>query len=232
MLSVFLLAAGYLKAEPRAGSAKVFALMAVFIISYLLNGMAGQHIDPQFQLDLSSWQLIIQIGMDAIPGLFMIYCFLIFQEQQNFEEGEADHGPMDLDYALGFQISCGAFSFAEMGRSGPGFTYECILGVSGTLKCLGDYEKRIIRDTYQIAKLSVAPSIYGENRMQWDASRDVVVLADEERFYQEISLEVSKKQKRVACLVFFENEARMKSYATYLTSNNIQATNQARQRRP
>ena len=84
MLSVLLLAAGYLKAEPRAGSARIFTLMAVFVIFYLLNGMAGQHIDPQFQLDLSSWQLIIQIGMDAIPGLFMIYCFLIFQEQQNF----------------------------------------------------------------------------------------------------------------------------------------------------
>jgi AraC-like DNA-binding protein len=84
MLSVFLLAAGYLKAEPRAGSAKVFALMAVFIISYLLNGMAGQHIEPQFQLDLSPWQLIIVIGMNTIPGLFMIYCFLIFQEQQKF----------------------------------------------------------------------------------------------------------------------------------------------------
>ncbi len=84
MLSVLLLAAGYLKAEPRAGSARVFALMAVFIAFYLLNGMAGQHIDPQFQLDLSRWQLIIQIGMNTIPGLFMIYCFLIFQEQQKF----------------------------------------------------------------------------------------------------------------------------------------------------
>jgi tetratricopeptide (TPR) repeat protein len=190
--------------------------------------------DDRDALCRSSTEALWKIGYeDKAQGTFDTRMFfgyetvaLYFQEQQNFEEGEADHGPMDLDYALGFQISCGAFSFAEMGRSGPGFTYECILGVSGTLKCLGDYEKRIIRDTYQIAKLSVAPSIYGENRMQWDASRDVVVLADEERFYQEISLEVSKKQKRVACLVFFENEARMKSYATYLTSNNIQATNQ------
>ena len=84
MLSVLLLAAGFLKAEPRAGSARVFALMAVFIIFYLLNGMAGQHIDPQFRLDLSRWQLIIEIGMNTIPGLFMIYCFLVFQEQQKF----------------------------------------------------------------------------------------------------------------------------------------------------
>lgn len=84
MLSVLLLAAGYLKAEPHAGSARVFALMAVFISFYLLNGMAGQHIDPQFQLDLSRWQFLIQVGMNTIPGLFMIYCFLIFQEQQKF----------------------------------------------------------------------------------------------------------------------------------------------------
>lgn len=84
MLSVLLLAAGYLKADPRAASARIFALMAVFISFYLLNGMAGQHIDPQFQLDLSRWALLIQIGMNTIPGLFMIYCFLIFQEQQKF----------------------------------------------------------------------------------------------------------------------------------------------------
>ena len=82
ILVVFLLAAGYLKAAPRAGSARVFALLAVFVIFYLLNGMAGQHIDPQFQLDLSRWQLFLEIGMDSVPGLFMIYCFLIFQEQQ------------------------------------------------------------------------------------------------------------------------------------------------------
>lgn len=82
ILVVFLLAAGYLKAAPRAGSTKVFALLAAFVIFYLLNGMAGPHIDPQFQLDLSRWQLILAIGMDAVPGLFMIYCFLIFQEQQ------------------------------------------------------------------------------------------------------------------------------------------------------
>lgn len=84
MLSVLLLAAGYLKAEPRAGSGRVFALMAIFVAFYLLNGMGGQHIEPQFQLDLSRWQLIIQIGVNTIPGLFMVYCFLIFQEQQKF----------------------------------------------------------------------------------------------------------------------------------------------------
>lgn len=82
ILSVLLLAAGYLKTDPRAKSARVFAIMAVFIVFYLLNGMSGEHIESQFRLDISSWQLLRQVGVNAIPGLFMIYCFLIFQEQQ------------------------------------------------------------------------------------------------------------------------------------------------------
>lgn len=84
MLCILLFAAGNLKAAPRTGSARTFALIAVFICFYFLNGMSGQHIDPQFRLDISRWNLLIQVGMDSIPGLFMIYCFLIFQEQQKF----------------------------------------------------------------------------------------------------------------------------------------------------
>jgi AraC-like DNA-binding protein len=84
ILSVLLLAAGYLKTEPRAASARVFALMAVFVVFYLLGGMDGDNIDPNFRLDLSSIDLILTTGANAICGLFMIYCFLIFQEQARF----------------------------------------------------------------------------------------------------------------------------------------------------
>ena len=37
ILSVLLLAAGYLKTDPRASSAQVFALMALMIVLYLLG---------------------------------------------------------------------------------------------------------------------------------------------------------------------------------------------------
>lgn len=96
ILAVFLLSLGYLKADPKANSAKIFAVMAVFIIFYLLNGMAGGHINPQFRLDLSAWNLPLQIGMNSITGLFMIYCFFVFQEQQKF--------PITLLAAFGFQV--------------------------------------------------------------------------------------------------------------------------------
>ena len=84
ILSVLLLAAGYLKTDPRAVSARVFAFMALMVVLYLLNGMTAAHVDPQFHVDLSSWELVIEVGTSTICGLFMIYCFLIFQEQQKF----------------------------------------------------------------------------------------------------------------------------------------------------
>ena len=42
------------------------------------------HIDSQFRLNLESWQVLINLGVSAIPGLFMVYCFLIFQEGEKF----------------------------------------------------------------------------------------------------------------------------------------------------
>ena len=84
IVSVLLLAAGFLKADPNSSSARVFALMIVFVVFYLLNGMSGPNIAPEFRLDLSSWALVIQVGVSAVSGLFMLYCFLVFQEQQRF----------------------------------------------------------------------------------------------------------------------------------------------------
>lgn len=97
IFSVLLLAAGYLKADPKGSSARVFAVMAVFVVFYLLNGMTGQHIDPQFRIDLSGIQLLISAGTSAISGLFMLYCFLVFQEQQKF--------PLAAAVAFGIQVS-------------------------------------------------------------------------------------------------------------------------------
>lgn len=96
ILSVLLLATGYLKTEPEAASARVSALLAIFIVFYLVDGMGGPNIDPAFRLDLSDWQLLLNTGNSLICGLFMIYCFLIFQEQSRF--------PYPLAAAFGVQV--------------------------------------------------------------------------------------------------------------------------------
>ncbi len=97
IMAVLLLAAGYLKTDPRAASARVFGVMAVFVVFYLLNGMNGPNIEPAFRVDLSSLNLVISTGTNAICGLFMIYCFLVFQEHERF--------PVSLAAAFALQVS-------------------------------------------------------------------------------------------------------------------------------
>ena len=96
-MSVLLLAAGYLKSDHKSPSARVFAIIAVFVVFYLLSGMTGQNIDSSFRIDLSPISLLISLGTSAISGLFMIYCFLVFQEQHRF--------PVTLAVALGLQVA-------------------------------------------------------------------------------------------------------------------------------
>ena len=84
ILSVLLLATGYYKTDPSSTSSKIFAALSVFVVFYLLGGMDANHINSQFRLNLDPWRVLINLGVSAIPGLFMVYCFLIFQEGENF----------------------------------------------------------------------------------------------------------------------------------------------------
>ncbi|MBT8145983.1 MAG: helix-turn-helix domain-containing protein [Gammaproteobacteria bacterium] len=84
MMSLTLLAIGYLKAQPQAASARVFALTALFAILYIVDGMSEAHVDSMFYINLARWELLIHTAVPAIPGLFMIYSFLEFQEQKRF----------------------------------------------------------------------------------------------------------------------------------------------------
>jgi len=84
IVSVLLLATGFLKADPGSPSARVFSLMIIFVVFYLLEGMAGPNIAPEFRLDLGNWMLLVQVGVSSVSGLFMLYCFLVFQEKQKF----------------------------------------------------------------------------------------------------------------------------------------------------
>lgn len=84
IMSLILLAIGYLKAQPQAASARVFALTAFFAVLYIVDGMSEAHVDSMFKLNLARWELLIHTAVPAIPGLFMIYSFLEFQEHRRF----------------------------------------------------------------------------------------------------------------------------------------------------
>ena len=96
IFSVLLLATVYLKTDPSSNSSKIFGTISVFVVCHLLLGMSADHIDPQFRLNLTSRQPFINGAVSAISGLFMIYCFLIFQEGEKF--------PLPVGMAFAFQV--------------------------------------------------------------------------------------------------------------------------------
>jgi len=63
-----------------------------------------------------------------------------------------------LESIISFPISCGSFSYAEIPKR-----YDCIMGVSGTLKQLGEEQLKILSEIYQIRKFTFMPSTYGRS---------------------------------------------------------------------
>ncbi|MCB1670427.1 MAG: helix-turn-helix domain-containing protein [Gammaproteobacteria bacterium] len=125
--SLLLLAIGYLKAEPRAASARIFALLAGFAVLYVIDGMSAPHIDPTFRIDLSRWDLLIHTAIAAIPGLFMIYSYLVFQERRHF--------PLILGILFAIQIVLEA-TLSLIGSSGAGLALDLLATVLDIMQLL------------------------------------------------------------------------------------------------
>ena len=111
---------------------------------------------------------------------------------------------------LGLTINCGQFSYAEIPKE-----YQCILGVTGTLETLCDFEKKVKDETYKITQETFAPSIYGDSRLTFQQVEDVMVMSDLTNYHMQLIDTITKKQKAMQpVLVFFESELQLDAFAT------------------
>lgn len=112
---------------------------------------------------------------------------------------------------LTMQVSCGQFSYCNIKPA-------CILGVSGTLDVLTEYENEVM-SRFDIIKFSAAPSVYGKKSLTFDHAGSGILIADtvEDYFKQitdvinQVSRTPEKKKKR-SIIVFFESYERLKEY--------------------
>ena len=79
-MSVLMLAFGYLRSEPHDASARLFFVIALGIVCYLINGMSMAHVESALRIDVSGLGAVLSLGTNAIPGLFMLYCHRVFQD--------------------------------------------------------------------------------------------------------------------------------------------------------
>ena len=116
---------------------------------------------------------------------------------------EINQHSLDQATSVGLELRCGQFSYAEIPKS-----YKHILGVTGTLSALGTFEKKIIKDEYNIKKSTVMPSLYGKRDVNF--FQGVQCEEQKDEYYQRILQEIlSCRNSSRAVLVFFENEERL-----------------------
>lgn len=83
IVSVLLLAIAYARTNIRERSARLFLLLGLGVICYLIRGMSMSYVDPDFRLTPGAWGVLLNLGSNAIPGLFMLYCYAVFQDSRH-----------------------------------------------------------------------------------------------------------------------------------------------------
>mmetsp|Transcript_52111 Transcript_52111/g.118880 ORF Transcript_52111/g.118880 Transcript_52111/m.118880 type:complete len:467 (+) Transcript_52111:784-2184(+) len=129
--------------------------------------------------------------------------FAAFQERERGALSEDT-----LARALGVDVACGNFSYAEMSDG-----YDRILGVTGTLQSLGNQEKKVIRDRFRIRDQTLTPSIYGVSNVQFRTELDVHVEGDDALHHRKIREEIVQTLgAERSILVFFKDDAAIKAW--------------------
>ncbi len=157
------------------------------------------HLDKE--TDRIGYKVMDSISYEATYGYRTVFAYI-----QEAERGNLRHEDETLKRALTMPVSCGQFSYAEISP-------ERILGVSGTLSALGDFEYNIL-SKYGVDKFMYVPSVYGESNFQFDkAGNGICIDISKSDYFHSITNRIKEltKEKR-AVIVFFENNARLEEF--------------------
>lgn len=139
----------------------------------------------------------------------------LFAYLHEMEKGEIQSAHMGEfeERHLHMQVSCGQFSYANIDPA-------CILGVSGTLQALTEYEKEVMT-RYKIKLYSITPSVYGTKQLVFDSPDTGLYVASTKADYFKAIVDIinemsrskdSSRKKYRAAIVFFESITRMNEF--------------------
>ena len=148
-----------------------------------------------------------QISFNKIIGYKTLFLyFKEFYTNRNFKNKEKFLQNISLN------IKCGSFSYAEIPKK-----FDYIMGVTGTLDTLQDFEKRVMREEYKIYKETYLPSVFGQSNFQFSENSDVLVETSDSYYIKIINEITNKLNKRGihtprAVLVFFESKINLEEF--------------------
>jgi len=168
----------------------------------LMISQVNKFDDPPYIFDRSTdrvgYKVLDSVSYEVSYGYRTTFAYL-----NEHSKGNLSNAKETLQRVLQLQVSCGSFSYANINPA-------CILGVSGTLKALGPYQKQVM-NRYNIHTFTYVPSVYGDNNFSFDSAGDGVrIEANESNFYHSIvdKINVMSKARR-AVIVFFEDSIKL-----------------------
>ncbi|KAL4496937.1 hypothetical protein ABPG72_002093 [Tetrahymena utriculariae] len=124
----------------------------------------------------------------------------------HYKEHEAEKiSKTTLQENIFIGIRCGSFSYAKIPQK-----FQYIMGVTGTLKSLTDFEKKIV-ENYNIYYQTFIPSVFGDNKRKF-CKKDDVYIENKDNYYKTLIEQIVKKIQKRAVLVFFENQEKLKAF--------------------
>lgn len=82
ILSMLLLGLGFFRAAPASGATRLFLLLSLCVTCYVLGRMSMSGVDPAYRLQPGAWGVLLNLGSNATPGVFMLYCHRVFQDDR------------------------------------------------------------------------------------------------------------------------------------------------------
>ena len=156
--------------------------------------------NPEVDNDRVGYKVQDQMSYNTVYGYQTAFAYFHFHTKGDISEES-------LHKNVGIYIGCGFFSFAEIPRE-----FDLIMGVSGTLDCLTEEEKQIMKH-YNIERLASAPSIYGVSQRAPFTKDDLLILTSRDEWLLKI---VQHAQHKVdagrAVLIFFDDDETLNEF--------------------
>jgi Mg-chelatase subunit ChlD len=173
-------------------------------ISLMLDQVRRVNDEPYFlDSDRIGYKVMDTISFEATYGYRTIFAYLKEADKGNLKNKDAI-----LSNVLTMPVSCGQFSYANISPTR-------ILGVSGTLEAMGEYEKDVMAK-YGIKTFMYVPSVYGESNFQFDkAGEGICIESNTSDFFHKITDEIqTATMRKRAVIVFFRDNSRMNEFTS------------------
>lgn len=173
----------------------------------LMLEQVGKLDKQPYHLDASTgrigYKVMDSIEYDVTYGYCTMFAYLKEAERGSLRNPEAV-----LQQELGMIVSCGQFSYANIASAR-------VLGVSGTVEAMGDYEKDVLAD-YGINRFLHVPSVYGKSNFSFNfAGNGIYIEPTEDEYHRRITEEISSATKdKCAAIVLFCDAQNLSSFTT------------------